>query len=372
MRIGILQTAYKKSSEYGAYYNVQELGLARALAERGHEVILYKGVDGEDRTTKECDGRLTINLIGVKYIGINGLIQTDRLNVDLEVLIYFSDTQIKVGQVYKWCKENKVKFIPYVGVIESHSESAVKRLVMTFYAKKNLGIYRHSKVLAKTPEMLQKLKAAGCTDATLFPVGLDESVMYHGDALFEKQKEADNQGNIYNKLLFVGRMEEEKHPLEMVEIYDEFLRINPEAKLTMIGDGYMYEAVEEALKEVISKHSLDDSRIQLLRKVPYNEMYNYYINSDVSINLNRVEILGMSILEALYYECPVIAIDAPGPRFILNGQNGETFGKIVSNKEEILNSLTDRISIDTIKRAKEHISNDFLWTALAKELIEDI
>ena len=48
MRIGILQTAYKKSSEYGAYYNVQELGLSRALAQCGHEVILYKGVDGEE------------------------------------------------------------------------------------------------------------------------------------------------------------------------------------------------------------------------------------------------------------------------------------------------------------------------------------
>lgn len=368
MNIGILQIAYKKAEDYGLYYNVQELGLARALASKGHNVTLYKGVDGEAREYGECQGKLSVKLISLKYLGINGLFDPRVMDSTIDVLIFFCDTQIRVPQVYSWCKENNVSFYPYVGVIESHSENLIKRLLMRYIAKRNISVYKKCHVLAKTPDIKNTLEELGCNDTALFPVGLDESVM-------KSKKNAEiapsNAHTCVEKLLFVGRMEEEKQPLEMVRIYKELLRINHRLELTMIGDGYMYREVEEALDKLKSEFRLDENQITLIRKVKYQDMADYYINSSCYINLNKVEILGMSILEAMYYGCPVFVIDAPGPRYIMGEDDNlcRYIGLDVDGLIELLkNVLTDdreMLNVEqNVSNAYKRVKTNFTWNAL--------
>ena len=66
-------------------------------------------------------------------------------------------------------------------------------------------------------------------------------------------------------------------------------------------------------------------------------MSRYYVN------LNRHEIYGMAILEAMYYECPVIAFHAPGPDFLLD--NGRC-GYLCGSDEEMLSALSDAVLAD--------------------------
>lgn len=384
MKIGILQTAYKKSADYGAFYNVQELGLARALATSGHEVKLYKAVDGEEKVSCECQGLLTINLFQVSYIGINAIYNPKILDKSLDVLIYFSDTQIKVPAVYKWCITNGVKFIPYVGVVESHSEKSIKRFVMDRLSKRNLEVYRKCKVLAKTPAMVEKLKQMDCTDTVLFPVGLDESVMAPVESVGKSSSDTLNSSNKIHKLLFIGRMEEEKQPLEMISLFDRLLDINDQISLVMIGDGYLYEEVEIRLQHVLDKHQIDQSQVQLIRKVPYKDIHRYYKEADLYVNLNKVEILGMSILESMYYYCPVLAISAPGPEFILkldeHEDNQEYCGMIAPDMESLFEVLRlfekGDIVDDELSRianlASQRVREDFLWKSLTDRLIDII
>lgn len=373
MKIGILQTAYKKASDYGAFYNVQELGLGRALAGAGHNVILYKGVDGSSSTTTECDGNFTINLVGIKYIGINGLLDTSVLDPSLDILIYFCDTQIIVPAVYSWCRNNNVTFYPYIGVIESHSENFIKRFLMKYIAHRNIKCYRKCSVLAKTPDIHSVLQRLGCKDVRLFPVGLDETVMKQD---FSSLGDLSRIHACVDSLLFIGRMEDEKHPLEMLEIYEALLEHNSNLKLTMIGDGYLYEKVYSHIESLRSKFNLPNSQLRLIRKVKYSDIADYYLSSSCYINLNRVEILGMSILEAMYYECPVFAIKAPGPDFIIGYDNNpaSSNGFIAKDKEELINLISPFISSSSTNnslnliRRNSHacVSNKYLWTAIAR------
>lgn len=378
MNIGILQTAYKKLEDYGAFYNVQELGLARALASKGHVVTLYKAVDGVGKEYTEIDGRLRIKLIGVRYLGINGLISTDVLDTKLEVIIYFCDTQLKVPTVYKWCKSHNVIFIPYIGVVESHSENRLKRLIMDYVVKRNISVFRKSICLAKTPAMVEKLHSIGCDRVELFPAGLDEEIMHQGvDGCIK---------DTVLRFLFIGRMEEEKQPFEMIRVYEELLKINPSIHLTMIGDGYMYDEAQKRLSIIVGKYNLSEGQAQIIRKVPYNEMYSYYDNADLYINLNKVEILGMSILEAMYYSCPVLAITAPGPEFILKieGINKNTeeeyCGMIAPDMDSLLEVLKmialGQISNGELKRitalAKDRVEKGFVWKSSSDKLISII
>lgn len=381
MKIGILQTAYKKTEDYGAFYNVQELGLARALAYKGHTVTLYKAVDGDSKEYTENDGRLTVKLVNVKYLGINGLISTDVLDCNLDVLIYFCDIQLKVPMVYKWCKVNNIHFIPYIGVVESHSENKIKKFVMDYAARRNIDIFRKCACLAKTPAMVEKLHVIGCNNVELFPVGLDESVMHQGGYKDAKEEKL--------RLLFIGRMEEEKQPFEMIRMYEEILKIDSTVQLTMIGDGYMYEESLNRLNKIIKDYRLSEGQAKIVRKIPYSEMYSYYENADLYINLNEVEILGMSILEAMYYNCPVLAISAPGPEFILkahvesaseNNSEEEYCGIVAPDMAsliEVLKMVVNRqVSEEELRRiaclAYDKVRSDFVWDKLSDKLIDII
>lgn len=381
MKIGILQTAYKKADDYGKFYNVQELGLARALADRGNAVTLYKAVDGEGKEYSECDGKLSVKLVGVKYLGINGLFDVNNLDSSLDALIYFSDTQIIVPRVYKWCCKHKVPPFFYVGVMDSHSESGIKRELMNFLSKRNLKIYKKCKVFTKTPEIDEYLSMHGCADTKLLAVGLDETVMStEADATMPGyDKNEDRSGLNRCKLLFIGRMEEEKHPLEMISVFERLLSEDyglqnlsaTKYSLTMIGDGYMFDEVNTAANIVKKKYALSKDCLQVIRKVPYEQMHSYYEKADIYVNLNRVEILGMSILESMYYRCPVVAIDAPGPRFILRDE----YGIIAHDTQEICAAVR-RMSgnysdyNEMTENAYKHVKGEFTWNSIAEKIIE--
>ena len=60
-----------------------------------------------------------------------------------------------------------------------------------------------------------------------------------------------------------------------------------------------------------------------LKRIPYDEMWKIYAMSDYFISLNRGEIFGMAIMEAVYYgtACAAFA-GAPGPSTILKDMEG--------------------------------------------------
>lgn len=51
MKLGILCTMINGFGRRG-YYNSQEIGLGRALARKGHEVMIYKGIDPSEKEEK--------------------------------------------------------------------------------------------------------------------------------------------------------------------------------------------------------------------------------------------------------------------------------------------------------------------------------
>ena len=51
MKLGILCTMMKRFGTKG-FYNSQEIGLGRALAKKGHQVSIYKGVEDKDQVDR--------------------------------------------------------------------------------------------------------------------------------------------------------------------------------------------------------------------------------------------------------------------------------------------------------------------------------
>lgn len=362
MRIGLLITSIGNFGQKG-FYNAQEIGLAKELDERFDEVIVYKAVRF---TEKKCKDRIDgcknsiLYQIPVKSKGINGIWDCSVMDTTLDALIYFSDTQLAVPRVYKWCHKNNVQMYPYIGVIESHSTNILKKLIINVMFQRNIAVYKRCVCFVKTPAVEEKLKDLRIKNTVLTPVGLDTSLLYVDYEKISSEEIKKKYGyQLDDKvLLFIGRLIEEKQPLRMIEILSEIRKKDESYKLLMVGTGELKVAVEKRIKE------LDLSNyVQMKDRIPNNEIWELYRMAYTFVNLNQQEIFGMAILEAMYYGCKVVAWQAPGPNLII--EQGVS-GWVADSNEEIISCIMNKENF--CNNPHNRVINQFTWNSTAKKI----
>lgn len=361
MKIGILITSISNFGQKG-FYNAQEIGLAKAVAKHCGRVEVYKliPIDQDKKTEKICENA-ELHLIPAKNSGINGVINVDDLEKSLDALIHFSDTQFSVPKVYGWCVKNVVQYVPYIGVVESHSTSKLKQVITNLLFQKNLAIYRKCACCVKTPTVQQQLRGMGVKNTTVTPVGLDLDLL-HADyetCSVSELKKKYGYCESDKILLFIGRMIDEKQPVRMIDILAEIRKKDTNYKLLMVGTGELKAAVETRTKEL----ALQDA-VQLVERIPNSDIWELYRLADSFVNLNQQEIFGMAILEAMYYGCKVVAWVAPGPNLII--ENGKS-GWLTESNDEVMERILD--ATDVGEEAHRRILREFTWESSAKKII---
>ena len=345
------------------FYNAQEIGLAKELDKLFDEVIVYKAVPhNQDRSKSlinECD-HSTLYQIPVQSNGINGIWNCDVMDTSLDVLIYFSDTQLAVPNVYKWCCKNNIQMYPYIGVIESHSTNTVKKLIINALVKRNVAVYKKCTCFVKTPIVAKKLNSLGIKNTALTPVGLDVSLLHvnYENTPVEGLKEKYGYQLNDKVLLFIGRLIDEKQPVRMIDILAELRKKDAAYKLLMVGTGELNATVEARIKEL----DLQDT-VQMVERIPNSDIWELYRLADSFVNLNQQEIFGMAILEAMYYGCKVVAWNAPGPNLII--ENGKS-GWIADSNGKIIEKIRDTAEVGT--EAHRRVLTEFTWKSSARKM----
>ena len=360
MRIGLLITSIGNFGRKG-FYNVQEIGLAKELDKLFDEIIVYKAVPlsvGKSKSLIDGCEHSTLYQVPVRSHGINGEWDCSIMDTTLDALLYFSDTQLAVPKVFKWCCKNNIQMYPYIGVIESHSTNQWKKKIIDAMFRRNVAVYKKCTCFVKTPTVAEQLCALGITKTVVTPVGLDISQL-HAD--YEKLsaeglKEKYGYSATDKVLLFIGRFTEEKQPIRMIEIFSEIRKKDQTYKLLMVGNGELKTAVENRIKEL----KLADS-VQLVERIPNCDIWELYRMADSFVNLNQQEIFGMAILEAMYYGCKVVAWNAPGPNLIIEN---DVSGILCGSDSEIIAVICQK-NINQID-AKQRVISSFTWDASAK------
>ena len=360
MKIGILITSISNFGQKG-FYNAQEIGLAKAMAKLCGRVEVYKliPIDQDKKTEKICENAELL-LIPAKNSGINGVINVDDLDKSLDALIHFSDTQFSVPKVYGWCVKNVVQYVPYIGVVESHSTSKLKQMITNLLFQKNLAVYRKCACCVKTPTVQQQLRGMGVQNTTVTPVGLDLDLL-HADyetASVSELKKKYGYRESDKVLLFIGRLIDEKQPVRMIDILAEIRKKDTNYKLLMVGTGELKVAVETRINEL----DLQDA-VQLVERIPNSDIWELYRLADSFVNLNQQEIFGMAILEAMYYGCKVVAWEAPGPNLII--ESGKS-GWLVKSDAEVIEKIIDETDVSV--EAHHRVLCDFTWESSAKKM----
>lgn len=360
MKIGILITSISNFGQKG-FYNAQEIGLAKAMAGTCELVEVYKLVTiDQEKKTEKIRENVVLHLMPSKNSGINGVIDIHELDKSLTVLIHFSDTQFSVPKVYRWCIKKGVRYVPYIGVVESHSNSKLKKVITNLLFKRNLAVYRKCACCVKTPTVRKALNGMGVKNAVVAPVGLDLDLLY---ADYERISASElKKKYTYQEadkiLLFIGRLINEKQPLRMIDILSEIRKRDNSYKLLMVGTGEL----EADIKARIQELGVQDS-VQMVKRIPNSSIWELYRLADTFVNLNQQEIFGMAILEAMYYNCKVVAWSAPGPNLII--ENGKS-GWLAMSNDELIEKILDTRAVEL--EAHCRVLNEFTWESSVKKM----
>lgn len=363
MKINIVAAMTNNFGKKGMY-NSQEIGLARGLSEHDHTVKVIKCVVSEEEVGIETiNDRATIEYKMCKYFGSNGDFKTDWLDGDVDLVIQFADLQMTVPRIYRWCVRNKKKYIPYVGVTFSQAHNSLIRKLMDILFERNVNVYKKTGCIAKSENVKGALASRGISKICVAPVCLDIGQINTSVQVATKDELRAKWGFGEERvILFIGRFEEDKHPLDAIRILD---RLNDKStKLLMVGQGNLHHQSEA----LVAERSLTD-RVRFIEKIDNSNIWELYRLSDVLINLNPVEIWGMTLLEAMYYKTGVIAHKAPGPStMILNGETGFIAGSF----EEIGDLLETHkmFSDEMLAKAYDRVINEFSWKKSAGMFLE--
>ena len=364
MKLGILCTMINGFGRRG-YYNSQEIGLGRALARKGHEVMIYKGIDPSEKEEKvQVEKNLTIWYLPMKHLGAHGFMDCKYLDPQLKALFCFGDQQIFLPHVYRWCRRRRIPFVAYVGTAHSLDSNFKSKVMNALFAAGTLRIYKKNPVLAKTSAAKEELRQLGVPHAVIAPVGLDTAVLKKNIPADEKMRLRKEHGFEADDVILcnVSRLSWEKRPLELIDLFLQ-VKGKKKFKLIIVGNG----PLEEELNEKIRKNGLE-KEVKIYPNVPYEKMWEIYEMSDYYLNMNKGEIFGMAIMEAVYYKTSVAAIRALGPSVTLKDMKGH---KLCENDDEMAEWITGPYPSEKgLQESSEKMAATFTWDRCADAFLQ--
>lgn len=349
MRLGIVRL-YVGSSGIKGFYNSQEIGLARTMKKLGYEVFIFIPTLGIKLPYEYEEDNITTIHVPAKTLGVHSMFDWKILKeYNIDVVQLGADNQLFAPDIISYCEKNDILIYLYIGVTESDTNRIIKKLIFNILFKRNIRLYKKHMCFAKTPSANMKLKTYGINKTELAPVGLDIEVI---PDIEQSKSELRNKLNIpidKTTLLYVGRMDSYKRPLDAISLVKS---LADDIYLIMIGDGSLYSTISNEIEKLDLK-----ARVRQIKRIPNSEVQEYYVASDYFLNFNTKEIFGMSILEAMYHGCNVIAYHAPGPDYIIeHGISGHLCNNFLEMKSIVKNNIM--LNPEDIKL---RVIDEFTW-----------
>lgn len=304
-------------------YNIQEIGLAKALTRKGIHcgIVLYygKNQDTIEHMKVDCGEatrEITIyRLHGYKFLKNGFFPSLSKIARQYDVIQVHEYDQITSWRYYAWSKKPVVVYHgPYYHSFNKGYNLKCKIFDSTFLTLKKR---RNVLCMTKSRAAADFLKQKGFYNVLPVGVGLDiENLVQISDEAgrqFEKVHEP-------HQLLYVGKLEERRNLFFLLEVFRGLLEKDNAFELTVIGNG------EKEYKEAFLQAADDliqEKKLHYIERLPQKKLGAYYLKADIMVFPTHYEIFGMVLLEALYYNLPIISSDNGGADMLIrNQENG--------------------------------------------------
>lgn len=376
MKIGIFTDAYNPvTSGVVTSINMVE----QEMKKRGHEVYIFttsKSIQPNENQTLYMLNSIPL-LIAKQYKNRIATFysrevakQIKELNLD----IVHTQTEFSLGAFGKII--SRKYNIPFIHTYHTMWEDYVhyitpikgrnirlKRLVRTF----SRGFVRKAECVITPSNKTAKYLKYKCNVKNkpiyVIPTGIDIAPFKRSNfTLEEKNKLKESLGISPSDkvILFLGRVANEKSVDVIMDNMPSLFEEYPNCKFVIVGDGPSKKDLEEQAKRL----NISD-KVIFTGKVPWNEVPKYYNIGDVFVNASITETQGLTFIEAMAAELPIVAKYAPNlSEFIKNGKNGIFVKRNSDFKNAIINVLNDKKLCETLikngnETAKEYSIEQF-------------
>ena len=160
------------------------------------------------------------------------------------------------------------------------------------------------------------LDRAGFARTAVLPLGMNFATLDEAPDPVVRARFEDGRKN----LIFVGRVAPNKKIEDVIRAFCAYQRyVEPESRLFIVGEGRGFENYTRRLDELVSHLRIDE--VVFTGAVSQAELNAYYRLSDAFLCLSEHEGYGAPLIEAMYFDFPVIAYDAGAVKETL-GQGG--------------------------------------------------
>lgn len=355
-------------------YNIQEVGLAKAIVRKGHVCDIVFWTDREEETVE-----IPVDAEGIVHVfyrrGRTKLKNTVFINCDKLFEQYDILQPCEYNQMQAWllAKNMPWKTVIYHGPYYSSFNKRYNLMCKVFdlfflrqYIKQG------SKFLVKSEMAKEFLVSKGIkqTNVEAVGVGIDAQMLTNNyvsctEPLYQTMK--DQKEGL--KLLYIGRFEERRDIKFIIDVFKKVWQKKADTRLYMIGTGE-----SDYLKmsfEYMEKVGVRD-KVIWQEKMEQKFLSDVYKQADYFLLPTEYEIFGMVLLEAMYYGVVVLTTRNGGSSTLIkNGKSGYVFEKkdVVQWANHML-SLGDADKKDISQNAALTISENYTWDNLATKFLE--
>ncbi|MBC8179799.1 glycosyltransferase family 4 protein [candidate division KSB1 bacterium] len=343
MKVAIVRPYASVLSEKG--YNVQEFGLAKGLLKEGINVDVYCAGKGSEIEKidykKEHDAKVRIIRMPYKTVlyiqGIfSGLFRLLK-NEKYDLLQTQGYQQVTSFLITWFGTQNNIPVVMHEGLYETDYGRMMNLIIKVF--NQTLGIYMRKNIIAciaKTDMAKASLIKDGFRNIKKLPIGLDvEKFNNFENISWRKRLGLSEAASI---LLYVGVIEPRRNLDFTIKIVNELVKKRKPVYLVIVGSGPDEKKCRNLSKDLnLGKHVI------FLGRVNQKELPSLYQEADLFLLPSNYEIVGMVLLESLYFGLPVISTRTAGGLDIVNERAGKLIGKLSVEKwaEFILSYLDD-------------------------------
>ncbi len=211
-----------------------------------------------------------------------------------------------------------------------------------------------TKVFVLTPYLKQYAINHGAKpeNIVIIPHGVDLKVFRKEERVIKKTREELGMKEDDLLLSFVGRLENQKDPLTLLQAYQIVKNTNPKFKLIIVGDGSLRDEMEKLTEE----RKIKD--VMFTGFIPQKNVAAIMSAADAFILPTLHEGFGFVFIEAQASGLPVVTTDIPHTRGIVTKENALLFEprNAEAAAKQILmlqnREIREKLSIKSLENAK--------------------
>lgn len=360
-------------------------GLSQSLSQLGCEVHIL--------VLNRKYGNQIVNGVQLHYINTSFEHFRKIPIVNNNVLSLISFKEI----IYRFCREHEIDIIHdssgYGGrevcgggipfVLTAHA-NAIGEFISYFdvplsFINPNLIAYAISVMLTifrvrlpgKCPDMVIAVSKATAEEwVRFFRIPKERVVTIHNGVDLSIFTDLHVEESEEHTILSVGRLAWSKGHKYMIDAMPNILSEYPNAKLWLVGDPYTKDV---PLQQYVRKLGIENS-VRFIGKVSAERLYSLYHQAEVFVQPSLYEPFGITILEAMSMQKPVVATRVGGiPEIITN----EVEGLLVEpgNSLQLAKAISRMFSDSSERRrfgsnARKRVEKEFTWDIVAMKTFE--